>query len=223
MLRIRAIAPLHLSDEELARRQRRYDLLGGDTVRIELTNLGRAAPERLDSAEDITRSEQAVGTIVRATDANRYDGILPDCVLDPAIDEPGPQGIPVFGILRLVCGQLASLGVRFAAVTRNQAIATEMRRRLGEYGLAGSLDSVQVLDTDFCQIADDQAWAQSIEPVTAALQQAGIGVLVNGCSAVNLAQDQIHGVTVVDPTKLAIRLIADAHQEGLLQSAAVSG
>jgi Hydantoin racemase len=222
MLRIKAIAPLHLSHDELARRQRRYDLLGGDTVHIELTNLDPAAPERLDSAEDITRSEQAVGAIVRATDAARYDGILPDCVLDPAIGEPGPHGMPVFGILRLACGHLASLGVRFAAVTRNAAIAAELRRRLDEYRLAESLDSVRVLDTDFCLIADDQAWAQSIEPVTAALQQAGVGVLVNGCSAVNLPQDRLDGVPVVDPTKLAIRLIADAHREGLLRSAAES-
>lgn len=218
MLRIHAIAPLRLTDEELARRQRRYDLLGGEAVRFTLTNLEADAPARLDTAEDIARSEAAVRRIVRATDPSRYDGILPDCVLDPTVGEP--SAVPVFGILRLACGHLSSLGLTFAAVTRNTAIAAELSRRLTTYGLAGSLETVRVLDTDFCLISDDAAWTRALLPVTASLRNEGIGVLVNGCSAVNLPDNRLNGVTLVDPTNLALRLLTTAQHQHLLASPA---
>ncbi|MGH8995411.1 MAG: hypothetical protein ACRDYB_05160, partial [Acidimicrobiales bacterium] len=48
-LRVRAITPLHLTAEEMARRQARYDRLGGDQVSVDLVNLDERAPLRLES------------------------------------------------------------------------------------------------------------------------------------------------------------------------------
>lgn len=216
MLRIRAIAPLRLTPEEMGRRQRRYHQLGRELIHIDLTNLDAGAPERLETAEDIARSEEAVQEKVRSTDTSRYDCILPDCVLDPAVGDAPQTGIPVFGILRLVSGHLASLGLTFAAVTRNDAIGKELRRRIEEYGFARSLKAVRVMDADFCLISDDTGWAQRLSPITASLARDRTRMLVNGCSAVDLPDDRINGVTVVDPAKLAIQLLAIAHEQHLI-------
>ncbi|HUY50276.1 MAG TPA: aspartate/glutamate racemase family protein [Streptosporangiaceae bacterium] len=218
MLRIAAIAPLRLTPEEMDRRQRRYHQLGGDAVRIDLTNLGRGAPRRLETAADIARSETAVREVISTTDPARYDCVLPDCVLDPAAGDPPEKGIPVFGILRLAVGHLASLGLSFAAVTRNSAIADELLRRVNDYGLARSVETVRVLDADFCLISDDSGWSDALSPVTASLARSGTRMLLNGCSAVDLPDNRINGVTVVDPTKLAIRVLALAHEQHLLRT-----
>lgn len=215
MLRVKAIAPLRLAPAELARRQLRYQQLAGESVLIDLVNLGAGAPERLETAGDIARSEEAVGEEARDTDPSRYDCILPDCVLDPAVGRQPHAGIPVYGILRLACGHLGSLGLAFAAVTRNHAIGEELRKRIDEYGLARSLTSVRVIDADFCLISDDAGWALALAPVTASLAQDGTRILVNGCSAVDLPEDRINGVTVVDPTKLALQILAIAHERQL--------
>lgn len=219
MLRVKAIAPLRLAPAELARRQHRYHQLGRDSVHIDLVNLDAGAPERLETAEDIARSEEAVREQARSTDPSGYDCILPDCVLDPAVGGPLQTGIPVYGILRLACGHLASLGLTFAAVTRNHAIGEELRKRVDGYGLAHSLKSVRVIDADFCLISDDTGWAQALDPVTASLAQDGTRMLVNGCSAVDLPDDRINGVTVVNPTKLAIPILAIAHERHLTGTA----
>lgn len=216
MLRVMAIAPLRLTDAELARRRRRYYLLGGHSVRIDLANLDIGAPERLETGDDIAMSDEAVREVIRRTDPARYDCILPDCVLDPGVADAPRTGIPVFGILRLASGHLASLGLTFAAVTRNKAIGTELRRLLTGYGLAHSIEAVHAMDADFALISDDAAWAEALGPITLALSQRGTRTLVNGCSAVDLPKDQINGVTVVDPTKLAIRLLAVAHEQHVI-------
>lgn len=219
MLRILAIAPLRLTDAELARRQRRYHQLGGDSVRIDLTNLEGGAPERLETDDDIATSDEAVREVIRRTDAARYDCILPDCVLDPGVADAPRTGVPVFGILRLVSGHLTSLGLTFAAVTRNEAIGAELRRLVTAYGFAQSIEAVHAMGADFALISDDAAWAGALSPITLTVCQHGTRTLVNGCSAVDLPSDQINGVTVVDPTKLAIRLLAVAHEQHLIGTA----
>ena len=239
MLRIKAIAPLALTGAEVVRRQDRYARLGGDRIQVELVNLtGAGAPTRLDSAADITLSDHLVRAESARTDPQRFDLVLPDCVLDPGVDEtlatPAQAGadtgtpvrtgadtatpVPVVGILRLAAAHLAALGRPFAAVTRNAAIATELRRRLAGYGLAGCLTSAHVLDIDFCFVSDDSGWSAALTPLASDLAASGVSTLLNGCSAVDLPDNRLSGVLVVDPTDLALRVLAAADGAGLYRS-----
>ena len=216
MLRVKAITPIHLPDEEVARRQSRYNRLGGARVRINLVNLGKGAPLRLDSAEDIARSDGYVREEIGRTDPERFDAILPDCVLDPGVGEVDDSPVPLVGILRLAAGHLASLGESFAAVTRNGAIGDELRRRIVAYGLTAHLTSVELLDVDFCLISDHSGWAKAMKPLGSSLSAKGVTKLLNGCSAVEIPDKRLGGVVVVDPTELAIRLLAVAYDTGLI-------
>jgi Asp/Glu/hydantoin racemase len=218
MLRVKAIAPLRLGDAEVVRRQERYTRLGGPDLAITLVNLaGADAPERFDSAAEIAASDRLTAAEIERTDPADFDVAMPDCVLDPAIVDQTDFPVPVAGILRLVAGHLASLGRPFAVVTRNQVIGDELAARLDRYALGGWLDGRYVLDVDFCLISDHQAWSAAMKPLEARLTAAGARTLFNGCSAVDLDTDRLGDVTVVDPTSLALRLLAVAGEAGVFR------
>jgi Asp/Glu/hydantoin racemase len=119
-------------------------------------------------------------------------------------------------MLHLVAGHLASLGRRFAAVTRNQVIANDLARKVAAYGLSDALTGVHVLDIDFCFVSDHEGWSKAMRPLQATLEAEGTGTLFNGCSAVDLDSDRLGAVSVVDPTALALQLLTVAGGAGLV-------
>lgn len=219
MLRVKAIAPLQLADDEMVRRQARYDRLGGDRLAITLVNLtGKGAPERFDTPQQIAASERLTAREVMRTDPAAFDVILPDCVLDPAVGAVEGPPVPLVGILHLVTSYLASVGRPFAAVTRNRVIGEELVRKVGHYGLGRWLAGLHVLDVDFCLVSDHQGWADAMAPLRGKLESAGVQTLFNGCSAVDIDVDQLGSLAVVDPTALALQLLSLAPAAGLVGS-----
>lgn len=211
MIKVKAIAPLRLEEDEVARRQRRYDHLAAGEMEITLVNLeGEGAPLRFDSPEEIESSERLTYEEMLRTDPGEFDVILPDCVLDPGIDRRPASAVPAVGILALAVGHLHSLGVSFAAVTRNAVIGAELERKVKAYGLGDSLTGVEVLDIDFCFVSDHEGWSKAMAPLARSLADRGVGVLLNGCSAVDMASRSVEGVLVVDPTELALRMLGAA-------------
>ncbi len=203
-MRLRAITPIVVPDDELERRRIRYDELCPSGVTIHLDNLA-AGPDRLESEAHIRLSEDLVFEEAMRTDSTRYDGILLDCVLDPALERLEADGpLPVFGITRLVSSYLASMNLQMAAVARNQPIADELAGRIAAAGWGDRLDGVVVLDLSLEDIADTARWN---EAVATGLAMAGLKVdaVINGCSAVEVRSTD--GPAVLDPTALALRLI----------------
>jgi Asp/Glu/hydantoin racemase len=204
-MRLRAITPIVVPDDELARRQKRYDALCPPGVSLHLDNLS-AGPDRLESEEQIRESERLVYEEALRTDAERYDGIFLDCVLDPALENLRDDSpLPVFGITRLVSGYLASMGLRMAGVARNQAIADELTARIAAAGWADALEGVVVLDLSLEDIADTSRWNEAVTTGLAAARLR-VDAVINGCSAVEVRPTD-DGPAVLDPTALALRLI----------------
>jgi len=214
-MRIRAITPIRVSEEELERRQRRYERLSPPGLTVDVVNLAAAdAPTTLETERDIAVSDRLVAEEGRRTDPARFDAILPDCVLDPGIDALEREGeVPVFGILRLSAGFLAACGRRFAAVTRNRPIGDELVRRLREYRLDPWFEQLVVLDLGFEAVTDDRHWVAALDGVQARLARTPAQALLNGCSAVDVPGR--HAVPTLDPTRLALALIAVAAGSGL--------
>ena len=158
-MRVRAITPIHVDTGELVRRQHRYDTLAPPGISVHLDDLGDGAdvPRALETADDIRRSEALLRSQLRRTDPAAYDLVLPDCVLDPAVDADPDQPVPVLGILRLATHLLAATGQRFAAVARNRAIADELARKVAGYGLGDLLTDVRAPGLEVEQIPDDAA------------------------------------------------------------------
>lgn len=203
-MKLRAITPIVVPEQELARRQVRYDALAPKGVTIHLDNLSDG-PDRLESAGQIRDSEQLVHREALRTDRD-FDGIFLDCVLDPALEQLQVESpIPVFGITRLVSTFLGSLGLRMAAVARNKAIADELTDRIGASGWSSHLEEVLVLDLTLDDIGDTGLWNRIVAERVAAGDLDGVDAIINGCSAVEVHSTD--GPPLVDPTGLALRLI----------------
>ncbi len=204
-----AVTPIHVDDSELARRQARYDELCPPGLSVELHDLGPDAPRALDTEQQVRDSEGLVAAALEAA-PDHADALLPDCVLDPAVpDLQGRLERPVYGLLRTSSTWSVLSGRRFGAVTRNPAIAAELERQVGVYGLAGAFTGVEVLDLDVAAIHEGTRWADALGSAVGRMTSAGAGDLVNGCSAVDLpAEAAGWPVRVVDPTALTLALVA---------------
>lgn len=202
-MRIYSVTPIHVSDEELARRQARYDELLPDGLTLDLHDIGPDAPTALDTDADVRASEEAVIAALRAAPES-YDVLLPDCVLDPGVAALSDE-LPIVGLLQLSLGWQAIRGRRVGAVVRNRAIADEFAARARVYGFADHLADVEVLDLGVDAIADHDQWDTALD---AALAHIGADTrwVINGCSAVPV--DDRRAVEVIDPTALALRLLA---------------
>jgi Asp/Glu/hydantoin racemase len=205
-VRIHAVTPIHVDADELARRQARYDALCPPGSHVVLHDIGPDAPRALDTADEIRESERLVVEALRAAPAG-YDALLPDCVLDPGVDRLQGE-LPVVGILRLSMGWQVLAGRRAGAVARNTAIADELARMVAAYGWSGSFTGVRVLDLDVHAIADTHRWNDAVDGALESLGRDGAMAVINGCSAVDVPAGPSSAVQVVDPTALALRVLA---------------
>lgn len=212
---IRAVTPIDVSAEEIARRQRRYDALSPRGVRVVLENLPDSPPQ-LDSAAACRASEAMVVTELLQTDPERYDAVLADCVLDPGLETLEQQArVPAFGILKLCCGVLAGAAHRFGAVARNQAIADELEARVLAHGHAERFDRVAVLNLALEDIDRTERWNEVLGTAAREFETSATSVLINGCSAVDVLPRAGSTVAVVDPTALALATLGLMVARGL--------
>ena len=140
-----AFTPIDVDAAELQRRQDRYDHLSPAGITVELRNIGPDAPSALDTELDVRRSEQVLSQAFRSLLDTHADGFLPDCVLDPCAEEADSFARPLYGLTRLTASFYASQGHRIGALARNDAIAAELDRRLGFYGIVA--EATEVLET----------------------------------------------------------------------------
>ena len=214
-MRVRAITPIRVTDEELDRRRHRYHRLSPAGVLVDLENLreGPDTPRQLDSDDAVAVSDRLMIEAALDTDPAVHDLVLPDCVLDPGVDSGKETPVPVVGILQLAAGHLAAVGQRFSAVTRNQPIGDELVDRLDRYGLRSSFAGLEVLDLDFEAISDDGRWHETLLPIREQAGREGADAIINGCSAVEVPPGD-SGAAVVDPTRLALELLGVAAGHG---------
>lgn len=211
-----AVTPIHVDPLELARRQSRYDRLAPEGLTIQVVDVGPDAPTELNTDSEVRSSESAVAARVRAL-SGQAPLVLPDCVLDPAVDagvEVGGQAMT--GVLRLAASHLAALGRPFGSVTRNPAISEELTRRLHDYGLAERHVGDVVLDLGFESVTDHAMWMSAVGGGLEELGRRGAVHVINGCSAVDVppGEDPPH---LVDPVQLALRLIGAGITAGVAE------
>ncbi|MFR9730218.1 aspartate/glutamate racemase family protein [Saccharopolyspora sp. MS10] len=203
---VRAVTPIVVGPQEVARRQARYDALSPAGVRVVLSDLPPGGPRALNTADDIDRSTALVAEALAAVPD--CDAVLPDCVLDPAIPARGGTigGRPALGLLRLTVGAAVAAGHRIGAVTRNEAIAAELRRRVTDYGWADAFGEAAVLDLTVDDITDAARWSDAMRHPLRRAAENGTTAVINGCSAVETAQAE-NAPLVLDPIRTALGVL----------------
>lgn len=204
-MRLLALTPIHVPDHEVARRQARYDALVPAGLEVVVRRPDVALPRELGSAEDVAASDEALLSAY-AAERGDWDGFLPDCVLDPAVHAGDSMQAPIHGIGRLAMHALAGAGLTWRGVARNQPIADELDRQAARYGVATDGPTC-VLELTVEEIADDAGWASAL---AGAVGDLPCEAVLNGCSAVDVRTPG-RGPAVVDPTAVALRVLAAAH------------
>jgi Asp/Glu/hydantoin racemase len=205
-MKVVSITPIHVTDKELARRQERYQRLAPAGVTVELRNLSHQSPVALDNKNDVQSSDSNLASDISEINADSYDVLLPDCILDPGFRQNRSEN--TVGMLDSVMKHLVDAGNKVGAVTRNESIGQELVRRVGEYGYADSFVGLEVLNLSFDAINDEEEWHRALKIGVDRLADLGATVVINGCSAVNVDQSQLQ-LPVVDPAELVLQLISE--------------
>ena len=205
-MKVVSITPIHVTDKELARRQERYQRLAPAGVTVELRNLSHQSPVALDNKNDVQSSDSNLASDISEINAESYDVLLPDCILDPGFRQNRSE--TTVGMLDSVMKHLVDAGNKIGAVTRNDSIGEELVRRVGEYGYANNFVGLEVLNLSFDAINDEEEWHRALKIAVDRLAEKGATVVINGCSAVNVDQSQLQ-LPVVDPAELVLQLISE--------------
>ena len=205
-MKVVSITPIHVTEEELKRRQARYERLAPAGITVELRNLSEQSLNALEKDSDVRASDFAL--LADASEINLEIGevLLPDCILDPGFRQNASA--TTIGMLESVMGHLVAAGGKVGAVTRNESIGNELVRRVGEYGFANHFVDLEVLNLSFDAINDEEHWHRALKIAVDRLAAKGATVVINGCSAVNVDQSQL-SIPVVDPAELVLKIIAD--------------
>lgn len=205
-MRLLALTPIHVPDHEVARRQARYDAIAPAGVEVVVRRPAGDLPRQLGTDDDVAASDAALLAAYAAEPVGEWDGYLPDCVLDPVVHAAATLPVPVHGIGRLAMHALAGAGLSWRGVARNEPIARELDRQAAGYGLVTD-GPTSVLSLSVEEISDDAGWAAALASATSDL---GCDAVLNGCSAVDVHTPG-RGPVVVDPTALALRVLAGVH------------
>jgi hypothetical protein len=214
-VRLLALTPIHVPDAEVARRQARYDAIVPPGVAVVVRRPEGELPRELGTPADVEASDVALLAAYAAEPAGDWDGFLPDCVLDPAVHAADALPVPIHGIGRLAMHALAGAGLVWRGVARNEPIARELDRLAAHYGVATD-GPAMVLSLSVEEIADDAGWGSALATAVAGL---GCDAVLNGCSAVDVRAPG-RGPAVVDPTALALRVLADVSGVRVLEGTA---
>jgi allantoin racemase len=206
-VRIYAVTSIHLTAEDLTRRQERYDLVSPPGITVELHTLGPEAPSTLETLADVRESERLVTAALRAADGTGYDALLADCLLDPGVAElSAALATPVHGLLALTLDHVHAAGQVAGVVTRTGALAAEIAARAEGYGRP--LASTSVLDLGPAAFDEHTRWLAGLGKAVNELADAGAEIVINGCGAVELINARSGRVPVVDPTLIALQQLA---------------
>ncbi|MGV8970424.1 MAG: aspartate/glutamate racemase family protein [Microbacteriaceae bacterium] len=218
-MRVRALTAVVVDNDELDRRQARYTRLApqGWEIVVESFPCGPDHPTEMSTEHDIRRSEEIGAELAYATDSTLFDAVLSDCVLDPAIATiERNTDLTVLGITRLSVNFLASCGLRFGVVTRNDVIGEEYAKVVESLGAAHLFDGFFALGLPVSEVSNTEVWNRAIGVAAQRAEERGVTILINGCSAADLTWSS-RTIQVIDPTALALKVAALARDVGLLR------
>lgn len=216
-MKIVALTPAHVGAEETGRRQARYDQFADGRFEVLVVDQPDRpdVPHSFDTPELIASSQPRVVEQAEAWTFADDEVVMPDCILDTSLESLEEGTTPAYGILRLNVRAFQGLGLKYGAVARNTAVGNALDARIRGYDASDSYCGTAILDLPTEAVKDTERWNAALAEHVQKLADAGAEVVINGCSAVDVA-DERWAIPVVDPTRLAIDLIATSAANGVL-------
>jgi len=181
-------------------------------------------PETIECAADEAHAVPELLKLVQEAEADGADAVVIACFSDPGLEAAKElASIPVVGIGEAGIHAAAMLGARFTVITPvRRRIATRIHQALHHVS-RHSLASVRSLDLSVAQSdADPEGTIKTLlEVVGRAVERDGAEVVVLGCAGMagyTEALEREHGVIVVDPCAVALKMAEAFARLGLRQS-----
>ncbi|MFG3690229.1 aspartate/glutamate racemase family protein [Micromonospora sp. NPDC047740] len=216
-MKIIALTPAHVGPAEIRRRQARYDSFSSTDCPVVVLDQPDEpdVPRSFDTPDLIRSAARCVVARAWGLTLEPGDVLMPDCILDTAL-ETVRSGIPghALGILEITVSTLTGLGLRFGAVARNQAVADALTRRIRDYHPGDLFVGTRILALPTEAVADATTWGTALRRHVDELAAQGAQCVINGCSAVDVNDDS-RSIPVIDPTRLAVRIVSTAAATGL--------
>ena len=147
--RVKIISPLKATETDLARRKQRYNQDANPNSRVLVENL-EDGPKTLNSSGDVLNSAAAIFQQGQNTTLKDCDGILIDCVFDPAVEElMEATGLPTFGPTRVTLPLITLAASHFSIIARTKRQCQLLSELVEKYGYGNKLCSLRALDISY--------------------------------------------------------------------------
>jgi allantoin racemase len=217
--RVRILSPLKATEDDLARRQRRYNEVATPDTELRVENL-RGGPPALNNSADVLLSAAAILQQAVDTTAGRWDAILIDCVFDPALQEISESvSIPVFGPTRTTLPLIPLVADNFAVIARSQRQCELLADLIEREGYGDYLRSVRALDISYEEAKQPHIFNRVMtNRLRSAVQEDGARAIMFGSTTMAISDEMYAaaaGVPLFMPGMVALRVIQQLWQDGL--------
>lgn len=218
-LSVKILSPLKATDDDLARRQRRYADHAGPHTRVQVDNL-EGGPAALNSSGDVLASAAAIYRQALHTSPGDWQAILIDCVFDPAVEEiREATGIPTFGPTRVTLPLIPLVADSFSIIARSQRQCQLLAELVEKEGYGDRLQSLRALDISYEEAKQPRIFRRVMgERLRGAVAQDGAQAIMLGSTTMAMDQEMraaAGGVPLFMPGMVALRLIEQLWEGGL--------
>lgn len=218
-LRMKIVSPLKATEDDLARRQRRYGQHAGTNTRVEVENLD-GGPAALNSSGDVLESAAAIYRQVLGSSSKAWDALLIDCVFDPAVDElREATGIPTFGPTRTTLPLIPLVADNFSIIARTRRQCELLAEVVAKQGYGDFLHSLHALDISYEEAKQSATFERvMVSRLRAAVAEEGAGAVMFGSTTMAIGDEMraaSGGVPLFMPGMVALRLIEQLWHDGL--------
>lgn len=217
--RVKIISPLQASQDDLARRQRRYSQQASSDTQVIVENLP-GGPAALNTSGDVLASAAAIFQQGRDTSSDDTDAILIDCVFDPAVEElREATSLPTFGPTRLTLPLINLVSPNFSIIARTERQCQLLAETVTGYGFGNDLCSLRALGISYEEAKQPKIFSRvMLERLEEAVVRDGAGAIMFGSTTMALTDDmraRAQGAPLFMPGMVALRLIEQLWFHGL--------
>ena len=218
-LRVKILSPLKATEDDLARRQRRYSGHAGPGTQVQVENL-EGGPAALNSSGDVLASAAAIYRQALDASPEAWDAVLIDCVFDPAVVEiREATGIPAFGPTRTTLPLIPLVADDFAIIARTRRQCELLAELVMELGYVDYLQSLHALDISYEEAKQPAVFERvMVDRLRSAGADEGAGAIMFGSTTMAISDEMraaAAGVPLFMPGMVALRVIEQLWQDGL--------